>query len=150
MFNHEAKYIFMKEKDGLIALLEVLKTGYWYHKKVSDLLKPFDISHEQYNVLRILQHGDPRPFSLKEIQSRLLNQTANTTRLVEKLRKKGYLTSKYSETNRRRLEIRITEKGGKLLTEILTPLMEMNDLVGSRITLSESKEMIDLLRRLRQ
>lgn len=140
----------MKEKDGLIALLEVLKTGYWYHKKVSDLLKPFDISHEQYNVLRILQHGDPRPFSLKEIQSRLLNQTANTTRLVEKLRKKGYLTSKYSETNRRRLEIRITEKGGKLLTEILTPLMEMNDLVGSRITLSESKEMIDLLRRLRQ
>lgn len=140
----------MKEKDHLIALLEVLRTGYWYHKKVSDLLKPFDISHEQFNVLRILQHAGSRPFSLKEIQSRLLNQTANTTRLVEKLRLKGLLSSKYSESNRRKLEIRITKRGIDLLNQINEPLMAMNTAYGSKITAAESAEMIDLLRRLRK
>ena len=85
------------DKTKLIAILEILKSGYWYDKKVQTVLRPFGISHEQFNVLRILEHNHPRSFSLKEIQSRLMNQTANTTRLVEKLKLKKLVNSSYSK-----------------------------------------------------
>jgi DNA-binding MarR family transcriptional regulator len=118
----------------LIAILEVLKTGYWYDKKVQSVLKPFGISHEQFNVLQILHHHHPRHFSLKEIQSRLMNKTPNTTRLVEKLRQKGYIESAYSTSNRRTLEISITEAGQELLKKIKKPLSSL----GAKINIALS------------
>ena len=133
----------------LIAVLELLKTGYWYDRKVREVLKPFDISHEQFNVLRILEHNHPKKFSLKEIQSRLMNKTDNTTRLVEKLRQRGLVKSAYSKTNRRMLEIGITAKGLELLIQIRKPLFELNDRVKEVMPQKDAEELMRILRRFR-
>ncbi len=139
----------MQRNYHLIATLEVLKSGYWYDKKVQNVLKPFEISHEQFNVLRILEHHHPRHFSLKEIQSRLMNKTPNTTRLVEKLRQKGYIESAYSKTNRRTLEISITDAGLVLLKKIKKPLATLGAKINTAISEEEAQELTRLLRKLR-
>jgi DNA-binding MarR family transcriptional regulator len=139
-----------KNKVQLMAILEILKSGYWYDKKVESVLRPFGISHEQFNVLRILEHNHPRPYSLKEIQSRLMNQTANTTRLVEKLKLKKLVNSSYSKTNRRMLEISITESGINLLVKINTPLFELASQVDSVLNNKDAELLIKILRNFRK
>jgi MarR family 2-MHQ and catechol resistance regulon transcriptional repressor len=133
----------------LLAVLEILKSGYWYDKKVQEVLKPFGISHEQYNVLRILEHHHPRKFSLKEIQNRLMNKTANTTRLVEKLRVKGYVTSAYTETNRRTLRIGITKSGLNLQKRISSPIMELGKQVSNVLDEKDAERLAKILRKFR-
>jgi len=133
----------------LAALLELLKGGFWYDKALQQVLKPFGISHEQFNVLRILEHNQDRKFSLKEIQSRIMNRTANTTRLVEKLKTKGLISSKYCEHNRRKLEITITEKGLELLSELRDPLFSMIRNVKARISEQEAESLIQIIRKVR-
>lgn len=140
----------MSSNDQLNVLLEILKSGYWYNRKVTDVLKPFGISHEQYNVLRILEYGYPETYSLKKIQKKLMNQTANTTRLVEKLKVKGYLTSAYSKSNRRTLEIKLTQSGQTLLNAMRIPLMEMYDRVTEHVNADESKMLLVALRKIRK
>ena len=133
----------------LIAILEILRSGYWYDKKVQAVLKPFGISHEQYNVLRILEHNHPRQYSLKEIQSRLMNKTPNTTRLVEKLRVKGYVQSSYSPINRRMLQIGITGEGMELLKQIKGPILDMGGRVQKVLNERDARALIRILRRFR-
>jgi len=138
-----------KTNVHLLAVLEIMKSGYWYDKKVQEILKPFGISHEQYNVLRILEHHHTRKFSLKEIQNRLMNKTANTTRLVEKLRVKDYVTSAYAETNRRTLQIELTGSGLKLLKQIRIPIMELGKQVNTVLNEKDAERLTKILRNFR-
>ena len=145
------KSIKQKEKPNvhLLAVLEILKSGYWYDKKVVEVLKPFGISHEQYNVLRILEYHHPRKFSLKEVQNRLMNKTANTTRLVEKLHVKGYVTCEYAETNRRTLQIDITKSGLKLMKQIRIPIMGLGKQVSTVLNEKDARTLTRILRKFR-
>ena len=136
-------------KVHLLAILEILKSGYWYDKRVLTALKPFGISHEQYNVLRILEHNFPREYSLNEIQQRLMNKTSNTTRLVEKLRLKGYVISSYSETNRRMLQIGITQQGLDLMEKIYGPIMDLGNQVSTVLKEKDAESLIRILRKFR-
>ena len=135
-------------RDHLIAIIELLKSGYWYDRKVRDVLKPFGISHEQFNVLKVLEYHHPRKFSLKEIQSRLMNKTSNATRLVEKLRLKELISSKQSE-DRRALEIKITRTGLQLVKKIEGPLFNLSDKIDSILSTGDAKKLIRILRKLR-
>ena len=140
----------IERSDQMVAIFELLKTSSWYEKKIGQLLKPYDVSYEQYNVLRILQHNNPRSFTLKEIQSRLLNKTANTTRLVEKLKQKGYLTTKQQKSDRRALRIIISNKGLNALKKINKPVKEMVKNINKSIGTNESKVVMRILRDLRK
>ena len=119
-------------------------------KKVAHLLKPHDISHEQFNVLRILEHKYPRSFSLKEIQSRLLNKTANATRLVEKLKTKGYLTREQLKSDRRALRIAISKKGMKAVERADQSLHALGKSVQTTLNKKDSRDVVRILRGLRK
>ncbi|MBU2526764.1 MAG: MarR family transcriptional regulator [Bacteroidetes bacterium] len=86
--------------------------------KVNELLKPFDISSEQFNVLRILRGQRGVAANMCTIQERMIAKMSNTTRLVEKLLKKGLVNRNICPQNRRKVEITITPKGLDLLKEI--------------------------------
>ena len=100
------------------AILNVMYTANWLEDLIRRQLKPFGVSHEQYNVLRILRGNHPDSYALQEIRERMLNRWSNASRLVEKLRKKGYVTRRQSKENRRKVEIKITDKGLELLEQI--------------------------------
>ena len=78
-----------------------------------------------------------------------MNKTENTTRLVEKLKLKGFISSEYSITNRRTLEIQLTKAGLQLLDRTKPPLFELSKRINKKLTISDSKELIRILRKMR-
>ncbi|MDP3312667.1 MarR family winged helix-turn-helix transcriptional regulator [Lutibacter sp.] len=96
----------------------ILHTGNWMNEKFSDHLKQYGLSIQQFQVLRSLRVLEGAPANLLELQAEMVSKNSNTTRLVEKLRLKGLITRNQNEDNRRMVEIRITEAGLALLSEI--------------------------------
>ncbi|MBX0333287.1 MarR family transcriptional regulator [Pontibacter sp. HSC-14F20] len=124
-------------------------TGEWMMARVDSLLKPYDISSQQYNVLRILRGQQGKPMNLFTIQERMLNRMSNATRLVEKLRLKGLVTRELCEQNRRKVEIAITDKGMDLL-DSLDPLMkQLEEDTFKDMSEQEAQHLSDTLDRVR-
>jgi DNA-binding MarR family transcriptional regulator len=100
------------------AAVNILFTSSWLHKINADRLKPHGITPEQFNVLRILRGSHPKKLMLADITSRMLDKNSNATRLVEKLRQKGLVKREICESNRRQVDITISEKGLTTLKNI--------------------------------
>lgn len=106
------------ESEFQKAVVNILFTAGWLHNVNATRLKPFDITPEQFNVLRILRGSHPKAMMLAEITCRMIDKSSNATRLVEKLRQKGFVKREICENNRRQVDIIITDKGLTLLTKI--------------------------------
>lgn len=101
-----------------MAVLNIQFTESWLSGIFHKALKPYGISQQQFNVLRILRGQCPNPSPLQLITDRMIDKMSNATRLVEKLRKNGLVTRRVCEANRRKVDIMITEKGMALLNEL--------------------------------
>ena len=80
-------------------------------EQLAAALKPFEVSLQQFNVLRILRGQGNTPANLCTINDRMVSRMSNTTRLVDKLVAKGYVARNTCKENRRKVEIRITDTG---------------------------------------
>lgn len=100
------------------AVLNVKFTANWLSSISLPIFKKYGISEEQFNVLRILKGQYPKPSPLQLITDRMLNRMSNATRLVEKLRRSGYVTREVCPDNRRRVNILITDEGLELLKKV--------------------------------
>ena len=109
--------------------------------KINLELKPFDVSIQQFNVLRILKGQKGKPANLSTIQERMVNKMSNTTRLVDKLIAKEFVTRITCPSNRRKVEITITKQGEGFLKKV-NPVMEKFE---NNITSSLSQEDLILL-----
>ena len=75
---------------------------------IATKFKSYDLTMQQYNVLRILRGQKGNPANLSTIQERMVDRNSNTTRLVDKLIKKGWVKRNICKQNRRKVEIFIT------------------------------------------
>ncbi len=105
-------------------ILNIMYTQNVIADKFSELLKPYELSGEQFNVLRILRGQKGNPANMFVIQERMLANTSNTTRLVDKLLLKSFVTRKVCPENRRKIEVSITTTGLDLLTELDPKVVE--------------------------
>ena len=112
------------DSESSKALLNVVYTGAWLVDRFTQQLKPFDVSEQQYNVLRILRGQKGKAVNLQDIQERMVHRMSNATRLVEKLKLKGLVERVVCESNRRKVEISITQKGLDLIGTIQRHLDE--------------------------
>jgi DNA-binding MarR family transcriptional regulator len=99
-------------------IINILYTASFLTARHERTLKPFGISHAQYNVLRILRGAKSAPMTVQLIQDRMIDRMSNASRLVEKLRTKGFLDRRICEHDRRAVDILITEDGLNLLKKI--------------------------------
>lgn len=130
-------------------VLNIMYTQNILAEQFNDVLKPFDISAEQFNVLRILRGQKGNPANMFLIQERMLAKTSNTTRLVDKLLLKGLVTRDICPENRRKMEIRITEKGLALLLELDPKVDQHEQAYASRMSADELQQLNDLLEKYR-
>ena len=100
------------------AILNLMYTGNWVNEKSVEFFKQYDLTSQQFNILRILRGQKGAAINLQDIQERIISKMSNTTRLIEKLRLKNFVTRVQCEENRRKIEIRITDQGMNLLSEI--------------------------------
>lgn len=130
-------------------VLNVFYTQNIISEKFAEVLKPYDLSSEQYNVLRILRGQNGKPTNMCVIQERMLAKTSNTTRLVDKLLLKDLVTREVCSENRRKMEITITQKGLNLLDE-LDPKVEIHENMFSKnLSQDELEQLNNLLERFR-
>ncbi len=108
-------------------------------------LKPFDVSTQQFNVLRILRGQNNKPANLSTLNERMVTKMSNTTRLVDKLLIKGYVDRIICESNRRKVEISITDKGSTILKEMDLAVKNAEKSVLQNITVEELNELNYLL-----
>lgn len=108
-------------------LLNLTYTKNFIGDKFSELLKPYGISSEQFNVLRILRGQEGNPLNMQDIQERMVAKNSNTTRLIDKLLKKELVERNTCSNNRRKIEVKITDNGLRILSE-LDPIIENHEL----------------------
>ncbi|UWX54083.1 MarR family transcriptional regulator [Maribacter litopenaei] len=115
------------------------------NEEMTVTLKPFGISIQQFNVLRILRGQGDQPANLSTINDRMVTKMSNTTRLVDKLLAKNYVVRNVCPQNRRKVEIKITSKGLEVLNEIDGIKFEMEKNILANFTAAELKELNSLL-----
>ena len=99
-------------------LINILFTSGWLSSMHACSLKPYGISQQQYNLLRILRGQHPKPATVNLLIDRMMDKNSNASRLVEKLRLKKYVDRATCEDDRRAVNVIITEKGLELLSDI--------------------------------
>jgi DNA-binding MarR family transcriptional regulator len=130
-------------------ILNLKFTQNFLDDKFNDILKPYDISSEQYNVLRILRGQKGNPLNMQDIQERMVTKNSNTTRLIDKLLLKEMVVRNTCPENRRKIEIKITDKGLNVLIK-LDPIIENHDKVFTNNLLnSELEKLNELLEKIR-
>lgn len=146
--EHEIKSsVKLSSKQKLV--INLLKTGSWINEQSGEFFKQYDLSTQQYNVLRILRGKNGVSANLSDIQERMIAPMSNTTRLIEKLRLKGLVTRVVCKNNRRKVEIDITLKGLNLLNEIDTTIEAHQDNIAQHLKEEEVELLNDLLGKLR-
>lgn len=98
--------------------INLLFTCNWLESIHAKFFKQHGLSHQQFNVLRILRGQHPNAVMLNQITERMIDKMSNATRLVEKLKHKGLVTREVNQKNRRQVDIHITEKGLSLLFDL--------------------------------
>ena len=107
------------------ANLNVLYTANWIYNKLSANLKPFDLTHEQFNVLRILRGKHPEFMPQKDILARMIAPNSNLTLIIKKLVDKNLVKVDQSSEDKRAYEISLTEDG-------ILKLQELDEYIKSR------------------
>lgn len=132
-----------------ITIDNILRTGNWMNESFSDHLKQYAVSVQQFQVLRSLKNLKGKPADLQTIQLEMVSKNSNTTRLVEKLRLKELITRIQDEKNRRKVEIRITKEGLRLLGEIEQAHSEFKNEIVAKLEKDELQLLNKLLEKIR-
>ena len=103
--------------EGVKALINIKYTAGWLEGRSNHILKPFKISVQQYNILRILR-GAKGKITVQTVKDRMIEKSPNTTRLMDKLCAKNLIERVRCENDRRVVYVKIAEPGLKMLDEI--------------------------------
>jgi DNA-binding MarR family transcriptional regulator len=130
-------------------IINVFLSNTYFKDEMLSVLKPFDLSLEQFNVLRILRGQNEKPLNLQDIQDRMVNKMSNTTRLIDKLLLKGFVERNTCAKNRRKIEIFITQEGLKTLS-VLDPIIDdIEQQMTSNLSQTELEQLNNLLTKLK-
>lgn len=129
-------------------VVNLLYTNSFLVTSQNALFKPYGISPEQYNVLRILRGQNGLPTTVSSIQERMLNKMSNASRLIEKLKLKGFVKRSECPNDRRQVDVLITEKGLEVLKELQLKVEEGNK-TFVHLNIEEVNQLNDLLDKLR-
>ena len=105
------------ENERIKAFLNIKRTAGWLDHQVNEFLQPFNISEQQYNILRILK-GAKESITVKTVKHRMIRKSPNATRLMDKLCDKNLIERTRCENDRRVVYVKISDSGLKLLEEI--------------------------------
>ena len=130
------------------SILNLIYTYNWMNEKMKVFFDRFDITSQQFNILRILR-GAGKPISTLQIRQRMLDKMSDTSRIVDRLLVKGLVQKLTCKTDKRLVDISITEKGKKLLQQMDKYEVQM-DAVFGHLNEAEVKTLNKLLDKVRK
>ena len=130
------------------AMINILYTYGWTIEKIKKFLAREDITHQQFNILRILRGAHPEPLSTLQIRERMLDRMSDTSRIVDRMVLKGLVKKIPCAKDKRLVDVTITDKGQKLLKKMDAETEQMDAIMKS-LTESEAEMLSNLLDKLR-
>ncbi|MCE2877228.1 MAG: hypothetical protein RLZZ548_330 [Bacteroidota bacterium] len=136
------------ESPQIKAMLNIMYTANWLMGEFRDVYKPFGITPQQYNVLRILRGKHPESINPSEIKEVMIDKNPDITRLCDRLLAMGLIGRSIDSDNRRKMNIVITDQGLHLLAQIQPLLTERQTQILHRsdINFELLSELLDELR----
>lgn len=111
-------------------------------------LKDFNINDQHYNILAILNVAHPQPVSIGQIKKRLLNKRGDLTRLLDKLDHLGWIVRKINPTNRRVMNVTLSDEGRQQLA-LIDAKLSRHTSRRKNLSEEEASQLNDLLDKLR-
>jgi DNA-binding MarR family transcriptional regulator len=130
------------------AAVNILYTASWLNMKNTETLKPFDLTPQQFNVLRILRGQHPKPATVNLLMQRMLDKSSNASRLVDRLLEKGFVTRETNRQDKRAVDVYISQKGMDVL-ETIDKTVGFLESHLDHLTESEARMLSDLLDKMR-
>ncbi len=132
---------YVKADVGLIYISSLLNNQHFKY------FKKFDITPQQYNILRILRGQFPKSININAIKERMLDQMSDVSRIITRLEKNQLIHKGINILDKRNAEISITEAGLLLLEKIDKDLDQTNDLISklNKEQVQQLNELIDIM-----
>lgn len=131
------------------AILSLSRTNDRLQRNFAELIEPYGISRQQYNVLRILRGAGAEGTPTLEIADRMVEQTPGITRLLDRLEAKHLVRRKRCPKDRRQILCWITDHGLKVLSALDKPVSETAPRYLKSLSDSEVASLIEMLARIR-
>lgn len=128
--------------------INLMYTYGWLYNKQKKFFSDYDITAQQYNVLRILKGQYPKAISTSEIKSRMLDKNSDVSRIVDRLEVKSLVKKKTCKSDRRLVDVSINADGIQLLQNIDTKIQDFDNLFAA-LQPNEARELNRLLDKLR-
>ena len=126
----------------------MLKAGNKAEKYLNGTLKPFEVSLQQFNVLRILRGRKGKAANLSTVQQRMIHKMSNTSRLIDKLIEKKLVERDICPDNRRKIEIFITKKGQDLLENLDNKIQMTEAKILKPLSIEDQKILRNLINKI--
>jgi DNA-binding MarR family transcriptional regulator len=130
------------------AMINLLYTYGWTVERLKQFVAEEDITHQQFNILRILRGNHPTPLSTLSIRERMIDKMSDTSRIVDRLVSKGLVKKVVCKKDRRLVDVNITDKGLKLLEKLDRKQDQMDDILDN-LSEKEATSLSKLLDKIR-
>ena len=130
------------------ATVNIIFSANWLSEKIKNFLDTEDITPQQYNILRILR-GSKEPMSTLQIRERMLDKMSDTSRIEERLQKKGLVEKKTCPADKRLVDVVISKKGLALLEKLDRKNTELDSIVNA-LSAEEANTLNGLLDKMRE
>ena len=125
------------------ALINLIFTSNWLNSQQQEFLKPFGITGQQFNILRILKGQQSKSISATAIKTRMLDKNSDVSRLLDRLAAKELIEKKVCPSDKRAADVTITQKGLDVLEEIDKKQSQSDSMLS--LTEEEATLLSDLL-----
>jgi len=130
-------------------IINLIYTYNWMDTRMKAFFKVYDITPQQFNILRILRGQHPRPCTVNLLKDRMLDKMSDASRIVERLRIKKLLVRNVSSTDRRSVDIMISQAGLDLLGKLDVDIDLVHKELFANLTKEEAFQLNALLDKLR-
>jgi len=129
-------------------IIKLIRMNCAINEQLMLVLKPFGISIQQFNVLRILRGQKGVAANLFTVQEKMVNKMSNTTRIIDKLIDKSFVERIICKENRRKIELFITEEGLNFLKKVDPVIDQTEEKMTNHLSEKDKQEMLILLNKL--
>ena len=126
------------------AIVNVAFTNNWLNDKIKQTVGPYEVTTQQFNVLRILRGQYPKPSTINLIKSKMLDKMCDASRIVDRLVQKDLIDKKINAVDKRAVDIMINEKGQALL-EKMDEEVNLSSILNSNLNVDEAEQLTRLL-----
>ena len=129
--------------------VSLMRTADALSRGAEALLKPFNLSGTQYNILRILRGAGENGLACREVGCRLISRDPDITRLLDRMETRGLIARAREKNDRRVVKTRITTEGSRLLNDLDEPVRELHRRQLRHLPAKQLQQLSKLLDRVR-